>query len=72
MIDAFFSWITQALSAGLNILNEFVNSEITGGFFKLFLVVFAFTMVMKYVINPLIASGKSDQVKDSKRNKKDE
>lgn len=72
MIDAFFTWISQALSAGLNILNEFVNSEITGGFFKLFLVVFAFTMIMKYVINPLIASGKSDQVKDSKRNKKDE
>lgn len=72
MINDFFTWITQALGAGLGILNEFVNSEVTGAFMKLFLVVFAFTMVMKYVIHPLLASGSSDKVKDSKRNKKDE
>lgn len=72
MINSFFQWITQALTAGVNILNEFVNNSVTGDFMKLFLVVFAFTMIMKYVIHPLLASGQSDKVKDTKRNKKDE
>lgn len=68
MIEQFFGWIAQAITAGVDILGQFVNNSITGDFMKLFLAVFAFVMVWKYVIAPLTHGG-SDTVKDSKRNK---
>lgn len=72
LLEQFFSWITQAVQCALDILDGFINNSVTGGFMTLFIVVFAFVMIMKYVIHPLFSGGGSDTVKNSKRNKKDE
>lgn len=71
VFDFFFAQVGRVLNAGLSILDQFVSSPVTGKFMKLFLVVFAFIMIMKYVIFPLLFdSGSSDQVKGTKKDKK--
>lgn len=73
VFDFFFAQIRRGLTLGISILNEFIDNSITAPFMKLFLVVFAFAMIMKYVIYPLLFdSGSSDKVKKSRKKKDNE
>lgn len=66
MITYFWQWIVQATSAALSWLNQLFSGETMQPFRYLFVAVFAFVIIMNYVIRPMTA-GRSDRAK-----KKDE
>lgn len=62
MITDFWSWLYQAVNGALSWLNTAYNNDTMKPFFNLFLVVFAVSMIIKYLVNPMLGGG-SDKAK---------
>lgn len=61
VIVYFWNWITQSVSFGLGLLNQFFNSPVTGPFMQLGIVVFAFGIIFRFILEPVFGNGSSDK-----------
>lgn len=66
MINTFWNWIYDSVSAALNVLTTIVSNETFAPFFNLFLVVVAVGVIMKFIVKPMLGNTGSDKVKGEK------
>lgn len=60
LVEAFLSWISQAVLFGRSILSKLFSNSLTIGFLPIFIAVIVFGALVAYVIRPFLAAGSSD------------
>lgn len=66
-IQNFWTWITQAVMFGRDILTRLFSNSLTVGFLPLFIAVIIFGALVAYIIRPFLAAGTSDIASDNWR-----
>lgn len=67
LLNSVVQWMTRAVNTALDILNGFINSDVTGPFFSLFLIVFTLGCLFHFIILPFFGVSKhtADSAKGS-------
>lgn len=70
MIDYFWTWITQSISAVLRWLNDSISNSTISPFIEFFIVVFLIACLVKFIVKPLVglSTGTSDKAKERNDN----
>ena len=69
ILSAIWSWITSAVTQGLNMFNNMLSNSWFAPIFELFLVVFAIGCIFQFIIFPFIGhskAGSADKAGDDK------
>lgn len=65
LVEAFLSWISQAVLFGRSILSKLFSNSLTVGFLPIFIAVVILGAFVAYIIRPFLAVGSSDMAWDN-------